>query len=57
VTDVYLLNTLQKCLGDVDTLQKDVIGQNKAIDGLKNLKDAYEKDPKLGDPVEVWQVP
>jgi len=55
VTNVFVLITLQKNLVEIDTLQKDVTTQTKTIDGLKTLKDAYEKDPKLGDAVEVWQ--
>lgn len=52
---IYLLNTLQKLMTELDGHQKEITNLTKSIDGVKNLYDAYVKDPKLGDPVEVLQ--
>ena len=51
---VLLLNTLQKSLSDLDNYQKDVATQTKEIAGLKNLKEATEREGK-GDAVDIWQ--
>lgn len=49
-----MLNTLLKCLTDLEASQKDVALQQKEIAGLKNLMEATGKEGK-GDVVEVWQ--
>ena len=41
---------------DLDKIEKDIIGLEKEVEGVEKLRDAYVKDPTLGDPFEVRQV-
>lgn len=55
-TAIYLGNTLQKMKNEVQSMEKEMDCNTRAIEGLSSLLKAYQLNPLQGDPETIKEV-
>lgn len=55
LSTVYLSNKLAKIQSKLESIMGEITAKGKEVDGLKNLMDAYSKNPSTGDADQVYE--
>jgi hypothetical protein len=50
---IYMYNKLGKIRGKLSLVENEILGKKRELEGLKNLFDAYTKNPSTGDADDV----
>ncbi len=54
---IYLINTHDKIQAKIEEVVEEIAARQKELNGLATLKDAYTKNPALGEADDVNEVP